>query len=147
MSVHVIECECTKYIAHHSGPLSVPKLTVNTFSTDGMYQVERNDTETTRVITGYEVIRFGVPMIGEYVNTGRGRRVTISPAVPGAQYRITAWALDSSRRSATPAVEYVTTREASELCPLLRAHFFKPSFTRNAQSNMMLSAIRNIQKH
>ena len=26
----------------------------------------------TRVIAGYEVFRFGVPMIGEYVNTGRG---------------------------------------------------------------------------
>ena len=33
----------------------------------------------------YEVTRFGVPMIGQYVNTaGRGRSVTISPAVPGA---------------------------------------------------------------
>ena len=26
----------------------------------------------TRVIAGYEVTRFGVPMIGQYVNTGRG---------------------------------------------------------------------------
>ena len=104
------------YIAHHSGPLSVPRLTVNTFSTDGMYQVERDDTATTRVITGHEVIRFGVPMIGGYVNTGTGRRVTISPAVPGAQYRITAWALNSgTRRSATPAVVYVTSKEAGEL--------------------------------
>ena len=66
----------------------------------------------TRVIAGYEVTRFGVPMIGEYVNTGRGRRVTISPAVPGAQYRITAWALGDGRRSAVPAVEYATTGEA-----------------------------------
>ena len=54
-------------------------------------------------------------MIGEYVNTGRGSRVTISPAVPGAQYRITAWALDSgTRRSAAPAVKSVSTGEASE---------------------------------
>ena len=53
--------------------------------------------------------------MGEYVNAGRGRRVTISPAVPGAQYRITAWALTGTgKRSATPAVEYVTTGEASE---------------------------------
>ena len=66
----------------------------------------------TRVIAGYEVTRFGVPMIGEYENTGRGRRVTISPAVPGAQYRITAWALGDGTRSATPAVVYVTTGEA-----------------------------------
>ena len=68
----------------------------------------------TRVIAGYEVFRFEVPIIGEYVNTGRGRRVTISPAVPGAQYRITAWALGNGSRSATPTVESVTTGEASE---------------------------------
>ena len=36
------------------------------------------------------------------MNTGRGRK-TISLAVPGAQYGITAWALDDGRRSATPA--------------------------------------------
>ena len=78
------------------------------------YQVQRNDAITKPLITG-EVIRFGVPMIGEYVNTGRGRRVTISPAVPGAQYRITAWAFsDDGRRSATPAVVDVTTGEESE---------------------------------
>ena len=79
--------------------------------------MERSDTNTTTVITGYEVFRFGVPMIGEYDNvyTGRGRKVTVSPAVPGAQYRITAWALGSGiRRSATPAVKSVTTGEASE---------------------------------
>ena len=51
-------------------------------------------------------------MIGEYVNTGRGSRVTISPVVPGAQYRITAWALDDGRRSARPAVVDATTGEA-----------------------------------
>ena len=53
-------------------------------------------------------------MIGEYVNTGRGMNVPISPAVPGAQYRITAWALGNGSRSATPAVKKVTTGEASE---------------------------------
>ena len=68
----------------------------------------------TRVIAGFEVTRFGVPMIGQFVNTGRGRRVSINPAVPGAQYRITAWALGDGR-SATPAVVDVTTREAGEL--------------------------------
>ena len=66
----------------------------------------------TRVIAGYEVTRFEVAMIGQYVNTGRGRRVTISPVVPGAQYRITAWALGNGRRSATPAVVDTTTGEA-----------------------------------
>ena len=104
------------YIAHHSGPLRVPRLTVNTFSTDGMYRVEEDDTATTRVITGYEVIRFGVTMIGEYFSKGREGSVTISSAVPGAQYRITAWALNTgTRRSATPVVEYVTTEEKGEL--------------------------------
>ena len=68
----------------------------------------------TRVIAGYEATRFGVTMIGQYVNTGRGSRVTISPAVPGAQYRITAWALGDGRRSATPAVVDVTTVEAGQ---------------------------------
>ena len=78
------------------------------------YLVQKNDDITNPLITGYEVIRFGVPMIGKYVNRGRGGRVTISPAVPGAQYRITAWALiGNGRRSARPAVEYVTTGEAS----------------------------------
>ena len=66
-------------------------------------------------ITGYEVIHFGVPMIGQYVNTGGGRRVTISPAVPGARYRITLWALHGDgRRSATPAVVDATAGEAGE---------------------------------
>ena len=56
-------------------------------------------------------------MIGEYENAGRGESVTISPAVPGAQYRITAWALTGNnigRRSARPAVEYITPGKASE---------------------------------
>ena len=80
------------------------------------YQVQKNDDITNPLITGYEVIRFGVPMIGEYVNTHRGRRVTISPAVPSAQYRITAWALGNDiQRSATPAEEGAITGEASEL--------------------------------
>ena len=82
------------------------------------YQVQRNDAITNALISGYEVIRFGVPMIGQYVNTGTGRRVKISPAIPGAQYRITAWALhgDYGARSVTPAVAQVTTGEASECC-------------------------------
>ena len=87
------------------------------------YRVRGNDDTTNALIAGYEVIRFGVPMIGEYVNTGRGRRVTISPAVPGAQYRITAWALGDGRRSAVPAVEYVTTGEASK-CDIMYVHLF-----------------------
>ena len=53
-------------------------------------------------------------MIGQYVNANERRRVTISPAVPGAQYRITAWVLGDGRRSATPAVVDVTTGEAGQ---------------------------------
>ena len=52
-------------------------------------------------------------MIGQYVNV-KGRTVTISPAVPGTQYRITVWALGGGRRSATPAVVDATTKEASK---------------------------------
>ena len=88
------------------------------------YQTLRNDDITNALITGYEVIRFGVPMIGQYVNSGKGRTVTISPAVPGTQYRITAWALHSDfngARSTAPAVARVTTGIASEskLCNTL----------------------------
>ena len=77
------------------------------------YQVRRPTTNA--MIAGYEVTHFGVPMIGRYVNTGTGREVTISPAVPGAQYRIIAWALGDGRRSASPAVVDATTGEASKL--------------------------------
>ena len=91
---------------------------VNRFTNSAVeYQVQRNDDITDAVIAGYEVIRFGVPMIHrEYENTGPGRRVTISPVVPGARYRITAWALDTGdgRRSAAPAVVHETVGEASE---------------------------------
>ena len=98
-----------------SDPLSVPSLMVDKVTNSAVeYQVGRNDGITNApLITGYEVTRFGVPMIGKHVNT-HTRRVTISPAVPGAQYRIIAWALGDGR-SATPAVVYVTTGEASEI--------------------------------
>ena len=81
------------------------------------YQVRRNDGITNApLITGYEVTRFEVPMIGEYVNANSRGTVKISPAVPGAQYKITAWAFSGDgRRSATPAVEHATTGEASQL--------------------------------
>ena len=103
------------FVLPHSDPLSVPSLTDSTVTNSAVtYQFRRNDNITKALITGYEVTRFGVPMIGEYVNAGRERNVTISAAVPGAQYRITAWALLDGRRSATPAVVYATTGEASE---------------------------------
>ena len=95
--------------------LNTPSLTQNSVTTSTLtYGIPRNNAVTGPLITGYEVIRFGVPMIGEYVNANTKRRVTISPAVPGAQYRITAWALGNGRRSATPAVVDATTGEASE---------------------------------
>ena len=93
-------------------------------------QVRRNDDITKATITGHEVFRFGVPMIGQYKNINRRRKVTISPAVPGAQYRITAWAFGNyTKRSTTPAVEYVTTGEASEL-HLPQSECFHSSKTR-----------------
>ena len=80
------------------------------------YHVQRNDRIIGEpLIAGYEVTRFGVSIIGEYVNANKVmKRFTISPAVPGAQYRITAWALGDGRRSATPAVVDATTGEAGE---------------------------------
>ena len=91
-----------------------PGVTVTSVTSSQVVYETTAHGSATRVIAGYEVIRFGVPMIGEYENTGRGRRVTISPAVPGAQYRITAWALRGGTRSATPAVADATTGEAGE---------------------------------
>ena len=71
--------------------LKAPILTVqSSTSSKVVYRVDRADQKTYPLIAGYEVYCFGVPMIGEYVNAGRGRTVTISPAVPGAQYRIKA---------------------------------------------------------
>ena len=66
-------------------------------------------------VAGYEVIHFGVPMIGTYSNIKeKDQLVTISPVVPGAQYRISAWAFGNGSRSERPAVEYATTGEAGE---------------------------------
>ena len=105
----------TSDLPQSSDPLSIPSVIVRSVTKSVVqYHTLRNDATTNKLIAGYDVIRFGVPMIGEYVNTGRGRRVTISPAVPGAQYRITAWALGGGNKSATPEVVYATTGEASE---------------------------------
>ncbi len=99
-----------------SHPVPAPGLTVTNVTSSQVEYETTGHGNATRVIAGYEVIRFGVPMIGQYENTGRGSRVTISPAVPGAQYRITAWALGDGRRSATPAVVDATTGEAGYSC-------------------------------
>ena len=119
MEANIIAISCLP----SSDPLSVPNLAIARVTNSTVeYKVQRIHDRANALITGYEVIRFGVPMIGEYVNTGRGRRVTISPAVPGAQYRITAWALHGNYnggRSATPAVGYATTEETSESMHIL----------------------------
>ena len=95
-------------------PVPAPGVTVSHVTSSQVEYATTAHGSATRVIAGYEVTRFGVPMIGQYLNTGRGRRVTINPVVPGAQYRITAWVLGDGRRSAPPAVEDVTTREAGQ---------------------------------
>ena len=98
-----------------SDPISVPRLDVVESNSAVEFEAERSDTITSRLIVGYTVSRFGIPMIAEYDNLGIRRTVTISPAVAATLYRITAWALDSgNRRSATPAVEDATTEEASK---------------------------------
>ena len=106
----------TKAYVHHNSPflhtVPPPGVTVTSVTSSQVVYETTAHSNATRVIAGYHVTRFGVPMIGEYVNTGRGRRVTISPAVPGAQYRITAGELGDGRRSPTPAVMYATTGEA-----------------------------------
>lgn len=69
-------------------------------------------------VAGYEVIRFGVPMTREYTYLNREsvqQPVTIGPTVPGAQYKIIAWAIGNGSRSARPAVWNTATREAGEL--------------------------------
>ena len=107
--------------------------------------MNRSDTVTTRVITGYEVLRFGVPMIGEYVNTGTGRRVTISPTVPGAQYRITAQALDNgSKRTAAPAVKSATAGEASEFTNALFSHSMLHDFNTQWTCNRRCMCVQYI---
>ena len=64
-------------------------------------------------------------MIGRYANGYTGRTFTITGGVPGTQYRITVWALASGTvKRATPAVKYVTKREASEL-PLCTAMYVR----------------------
>ena len=71
-----------------------------------------------RVIIGYHRLDLGVPVVGEYGNNYRRSSRTFSSLVPGAKYRITAWGLDGGddrRRSRSPAVREVTTKEQSEL--------------------------------
>ena len=73
-----------------------------------------------RVIIGYHRLDLGQPVVGQYknVNNHQNRFITFSSLVAGAKYRITAWGLGGSsdrRRSRSPAVMEVTTKEQSEL--------------------------------
>ena len=73
---------------------------------------------TDRVIIGYHRLDLGVPVVGEYGNNGGRSSRTFSSLVPGAKYRITAWGLGGDtdrRRSKSPAVRKVITKEQSEL--------------------------------
>ena len=99
-----------------SDALNTPSLTRSSVTNSALiYDIARNNVVAGPLITGYHMTRFGVPMMGQYVNTGREKRDIISPVVPGARYSITAWALGTNgRRSATPAVVNVTTEEASK---------------------------------
>ena len=119
-AVSITDCFCVislvlyfDYIS--SDLLSVPSLMVNGVTNSAVqYYVQTDADIANSVITGNKVTRFGVPMIGEYVKVGTSGTISISPAVPGAQYKITAWALgNGNRRSATPALEDATTGEAS----------------------------------
>ena len=105
------------YLLLSTDPLRVPGLVVGRVTNSTVaYRVQRNDDITDAVITGYNVVQFGVPMIGECENEGSAilwLTATINPAVPGAQYRITAWALGGGRRSRISTIN-VTTSEASE---------------------------------
>ena len=96
--------------------LSIPSLMVLKVTESLVeYKVEKGDDLTNPMIIGHEVFRFGVPMIGKYANTGARRKFTISPAVPGTQYRITVWALHvDGNRSATLTADYASTKEACE---------------------------------
>ncbi len=108
-------------------PVAVPEVNVPRVTSSQVDYETTAHGSATRVIAGYEVTRFGVPMIGQCVNAGRGSRVTISPAVPAAQYRITAWAHGGGRRSATPAVVDATTRGAGQCIIYNYTSFSRPS--------------------
>ena len=103
----------------YTAPIGAPELMVGNVTNSAVeFQVQSRDDMTDALISGYEVIRFGVPMIGTaYYNSGRVMGLErISPAVPGAQYRITAWALDTGgvTRSLESKVKSATTGEAGE---------------------------------
>ena len=70
-----------------------------------------------RVIIGYHRLDLGQPVVGQFVNNYREKSKKFPSLVPGAKYRITAWGLGggSNRRSSSPTVVEVTTREQRKL--------------------------------
>ena len=112
-------------ISYHSDllkPLTVNKPSSTMNGAGMMYKVGGADEGSYRTITGHEVIRYGVPMIGNYKNAGTGTSMKtgkISPVVSGAQYTITALQISGGsdvpkRRSAQTAVQAITTTVAGE---------------------------------
>ena len=98
-----------------SDSLKAPMFTENSATSSTVkYSIDRNNLISGPLIAGYKVIRKGMAMIGKYVNTDTMVTETISPALPGSQYIVTAWALGNGKRSAMPAVVNVTTGDASE---------------------------------
>ena len=139
--MHVNNCiyiVAIKIVAQHSDSLVVPSMTAITANDAVEYQVEG----MIRIIVGHEVIRFRVPMVERYENARTGLQgveqstITISPTVPGAQYRITAWTIghtdNNFRRSAMPATGYAKTEQESELHILYKRHCYGYTFQRQA---------------
>ena len=56
-------------------PVSAPGITVSCVATSQMEYETKAHGSATRVIAGYEVTHFGVPVIEQYVNTGRVSKV------------------------------------------------------------------------
>ena len=102
------------YFLDPNSPITITEMPTSN-AAEVMCNIDRPHSKQGPLVVGYEVFRFGVPMIGEYMNVGGGRRVTISPAVPGAQYRIEAWALSGDRRNVASAVKNVRNTETSKL--------------------------------
>ena len=109
-------------LAYVLDPLNPPTITKmsTTNAAEVRCSIDRTHSNLGPLVVGYEVSRFGVPMIGEYMNVGTRRTVTISLVVPGTNYRIEAWALSDGRRNVAPAVKNVETTEASKLTNALK---------------------------
>ena len=111
---------CTCLSTSFTGTLPDVSIT-GTTSTDTSIKVNigtiSSNSNISRHIIGYHRLDLGVPVVGEYGNNMPGSSRTLSSLVPGAKYRITAWGLSGGsdrRRSQSPAVREVTTKERSK---------------------------------